>query len=203
MTLIELLAAVLIAGLVSAAIVALFGAVLGVYAAAGGGAIGLSDTSQAYWMAEKLAQNTVELGTVTPSSPQMFVAGPTAGAVPVLALKVTNLQGIAPSSAPVYGAASGGFICLAVVPYGGHFVLGLFPGGLPYNPAANPPVYPPPSDVTPIFSEGTDFSGTTFQVQSAATFSADIVTHSAGPGSPGVTSAHSVEYQFMIGLHDY
>lgn len=203
MTLLELLAAVLIASLVSAVLVALFGAVLGVYGAVGGGAIGLSDSSRAYWMLEKLAQNTVALGTVDPSSPQTFVAGPTAGPVPVLALKVTNLQGIAPSSTPVYSAAPGGFLCVAVVPYGGRFVLGLFPGGLAYNPTANPPVYPPPSDVTPIFSEGSDFSGTTFQVQSASTFSAYVVTHSAGPGSPGAQSAHSVAYQFMIGLQDY
>ncbi len=200
MTLIELLASVAIASLVSVALVALFGAVAGVYSSIGGGTTGLADTSQVYWTLERLAQNAVELGTVTPAG--AFVAGPTAGSVPVLALRVTNLKGIAPSSAAVYGAAASDFVCVAAVPYNGRFVIGLFPGGLAYNPGANPSVYPPSSAVTPIFSEGTDFFGTTFRVLSASAFSARLATKSAGQGGAGPQLAVAT-YQFMIGLQDY
>lgn len=204
MTLIELLATVLIASFVSAALVALFSAVLGAYGSIGGGAVGLSDSTSASWMIEKLAQNAVAIGTMKPSSNPTFAPGPIAGPVPVLALQVTNLQGITPSSAPVYSAAARGrFICLAVVPYGGRFVLGLFAGGLPYDPTARPPVYPPSSAVTPLFAEGSDFSGTTFQVPSASTFFVDMAMRSAGPGSQGAQRTYSVRYPFMIGRQDY
>lgn len=190
-TLIELTAAVLIGGLVSLAVVYLWNSVDQLYQSTSVHASATTDTSFVYWELEKLAQNSLAVGTVNADNPSTFVPGATGGtgSVPVLALQVSNLAGIAPPDSAVFKAAANGFVCAAFIPNNGMTVLALYPLGHP-------------NAFTPLFSGVTSFAGSTFKVLSPTAFSVTLqpsVQSSAHP-NPQLTP---ITYQYGIGLSGY
>ncbi|MBX5436467.1 MAG: prepilin-type N-terminal cleavage/methylation domain-containing protein [Alicyclobacillaceae bacterium] len=207
-TLVEVLAAVALTGVVALACMYLATSVADLYRWSGAASSQLSETSLVFWELQRLAQIAQDVGTqpVT-SGTGRFQQGPVSGLVPVLAMHVSNLQGIAPATSAVYQAALGhDYVCVAVVPVNGRNVLALFPGGDPYNPSAS--VYPPAADVYPLPDTGTDFFGTQFQIPSDSTFQVVIsrkvqrVGTFAVPGSVQ-NSLAGMTFWFQIGRVSY
>ena len=190
LTLIELLAAVLIGGMVSFAVVYLWNDVDQLYQSASVHASATTDTSFVYWELEKLAQNTLAVGTVNSNNPSAFVPDVT-GSVPVLALQVSSLRGIVPPGSSVYNTAANGFVCAAFIsnPNNGMTGLVLYPLGQPGN-------------VTPLFSGVTSFAGSTFDVMSPTTFSVTLQSSFISNVRSKIQLA-PITYQYGIGQRDY
>lgn len=211
LTLLELLVAVSLGTLLILAVTRVGTAVAGFFDAMEVTSEPLSESAGVYWTVERLAQNTLRLGTQNLTQ-DTFEPGATAGPVPVLAMYVSSLDGIVPPTAPVYAAATHGgtdYVCLAVVPVDGVDQLALFPGGDPYDPAASPPVYPPAADVTPIGTGSVDEAGTTFTVLAPASgqsapvsFDLNLRTRIVGGGYPR-PSFQTTTYPFEMGPEDY
>jgi len=195
LTLIELLAAVLIGGMVSFAVVYLWNAVDQLYQSASVHASVTTDTSFVYWELEKLAQNTLQVvGTVSGGNPNKFVtvARGTKVTTTTLVLQVsTNLAGIAPQNSAVYKAAKvNGYICATFAQYNsGMTVLELYP-------------LSDPSAFTPLFSGVTSFKGSTFEIQSSDVFSVTLQP-SVLSGDHSKIQLAAIPYTFSIGESGY
>lgn len=199
MTLIELMATVLIGGMVTLAVVYLWNAVDQLYQSVSVHASATTDTSLVYWELEKLAQYTEAVGTPNSDNPLAFdpgvpdIPGSTGGtvSVPVLALKVSSLKGIVPPGSSVYNTAANGFVCAA-------FILN------PNNGMTELDLYPPgqPSNVTPLFSGVTSFKGSTFEIQGSNTFSVMLQPSVLSSARPTIHPS-SITYTFSIGASGY
>ncbi|MHB1682429.1 MAG: PilW family protein [Bacilli bacterium] len=193
LTLIELMAAVLIGGMVSFAVVYLWNAVDQLYQSASVHASATTDTSFVYWELEKLAQNTLQVaGTVSGGNPNKVVPVAPGTKVTTLVLQVsTNLAGIAPQNSAVYKAAkANGYICATFAQYNsGMTVLELYP-------------LSDPSAFTPLFSGVTSFSGSTFTVLGATTFSVTLQP-SVLSGDHTVAQLAPSTYQYGLGMSGY
>ncbi len=193
LTLVELMAAVVIGGLVSFAVVYLWNAVDQLYQSTSVHANATTDASFVYWDLEKLAQNALKIGTVSHSSdaPSAFAPVAPGTTVTVLALQVSNLAWIAPQNSAVRNAAAaGGLVCATFAKdKSGMTVLELYPLG-------------DPNAATPLFSGVTSFSGSTFDILGPTTFS--VTLHRSV-----LSSAHAsvqldpLTYQYGIGMSGY
>jgi len=211
LTLIETLAAVVIAS----AVVVTAGILWVQVGAFGQQAVTLSapvtDLENPYWALEKLAQNALAVGTQ--SATGAFVTT-VSGPVPVLALSVSSLAGIAPPGAPVTAAVQGGdWVDVAVLPVNGVDQLVLFAGGTPFQP----PQSPAPGEVVPLGTGAVSYAGTTFAILppagtggSLATppgFTVHLVASALGAAShapaPEATSPLPHDFTFVLGTFDY
>ncbi|MHB1628400.1 MAG: prepilin-type N-terminal cleavage/methylation domain-containing protein [Bacilli bacterium] len=180
LTLVELMAAVVIGGLVSFAVVYLWNAVDQLYQSISVHANATTDASFVYWDLEKLAQNTLVVKKVSNK-----------GTVLVLQVSKLALWRLAPQNSAVYkAAAAGGLVCATFAQNdNGMTVLELYPQGRE-------------NAATPLFSGVTSFSGSTFRFLSSTSFSVTL--------RPSVqSSAHtnvrleSIRYQYGIGMSGY
>ena len=201
MTLIELMATVLIGGMVTLAVVYLWNAVDHLYRSVSVHASATTDSSFVYWDLEKLAQNTLEIvGTGNSLSPSVFV--PVSKNVvisgPVLYLKVSSLKWIAPRNSAVYiatenyAAKNTPFtVCVAFAKNNnGMVVLELYPKD---NVNA----------ITPLFSGVTSFSGSTFTVPAGSLATSFSVTLTPSVLSSSHSSILPITYNYGIGVNGY
>lgn len=205
MTLIEVLAAVSIGTLVTLSASMLLITGLKNYANLHYSTQMINDTTDVYWTMEKIAQKSTAAGTETlqSSGVDTIQLGPTAGSVPILCLAVANLQGIAPPSSAVYESiANGGhYIAIGIVPINGRPQLSLIPAGLAFSPSQG--VYPPASEVFPLFNGETDFTNSSFTVVSSNEFNMTIyrtlgAAYANHAGAKG-TNLSQITYSYMFG----